>query len=121
MVDGPSSKLKVIRQVKRRESNPGLQSPNWDPGWGVSAAGDRIGARIHRMFLNSGGCRLKFQILPEGNGGMGRGAENERVCWLTQSSKLFLILCSQQPCELGSIAPICEIRKLRSREANQPA
>lgn len=105
--------------MKRRESNPGLLSPNWDPGWEVSA-GDRTGARIHRMFLNSGGCRLKFQILPEGNGGTSRGAENERVCWLAQFSKLFLILCSRRPCELGSIAPICEIRKLRSREGNQP-
>lgn len=42
------------------------------------------------------------------------------VCWLAQFSKLFLVLCSQQPCELGSIAPICEIRKLRTREAKQP-
>lgn len=63
----------------------------------------RFGARIHRMFLNSGGYRLEVPALSRRK--MEGWAEGWRmnVCCLAQFSKLFLILCSQQPCELGSV------------------
>lgn len=79
--EGPGSNLKITRQVKRR----GMSTvqvfclPTGTQGGEFLQLGTGFGARIHRMFLNSGGCRLKFQILWEGNGRMSRGVENERM------------------------------------------
>ena len=43
------------------------------------------------------------------------------LCGMAPFSKLFLTLCSQRPCELGSIASIYKIRELRPREGKQTA
>lgn len=64
---------------KRHECNP--EPPIWDlelrGGGGFCSWG--LGARVNRMFLHAGACRLKFQLLRGGNERISRGEEPEHV------------------------------------------
>lgn len=82
--------------------------------------GTGLDARIHRMFFKF--RRMQAEIPAPSRRkwkDKQRGREGACVDWL--SFQFWLMSHSPGPCQLGSIAPVCEMRKSELREVEQLA